>query len=113
MSTPSRGELWLANLAPTRDGVASGPPTPRPVLVLSKDGARAGQGLVIVAPLMKSSLGSEAAVRVEARSLPQASWVRLDAMHAISTARLLRRLGEVRDVEMKEVERRIRSLFGV
>jgi mRNA-degrading endonuclease toxin of MazEF toxin-antitoxin module len=113
MTTPLRGELWLANLAPIPGAVASGPSTHRPVLVLSTSSRRSDQRLIVIAPLTKNSNDSEMAVRVEGSGLPHPSWVRLDAMHAISATRFLRRLGEVRQVQMEEVADRIRSLFSL
>jgi mRNA interferase MazF len=109
---PSRGEIWLANLDPTRGHEQAGS---RPVMIVSSDMFNHGPArLVFVAPLTRTNRGipfhvpvnpPEGGVRVR-------SFILCDTVRSISTDRLSGQpWGVVRAATLAEVEDRLRMLL--
>jgi mRNA interferase MazF len=110
---PSRGEVWFADLQPTRgheqDGV-------RPVLVVSVDLLNHSPGGMAVILPVTSRFRRRAFFRVPVR--PPDGGVRLpsfalcDQVRAVSTDRLERRIGSVSDRVLAVVGATLALLFG-
>lgn len=112
-STPARGEIWLADLDPTRGHEQAGR---RPVLVVSEDPFnRSKAGLVIVLPVTSTLRPIPFRVRLSPPEggLKVESDVLCEAVRSISRDRLLTRLGSVQVESMVVVEDRLKILLGL
>lgn len=113
MTNPSRGEVWLADLDPTRGHEQKGK---RPILVISEDLFNQGPaGLVIVLPLTSTYRGvpSHVPIAPPEVGLKTQSVILCDAIRSIAKERLLRRLGTVSLSILAAVEDRLRILLGL
>ncbi len=113
MASPARGDVWLADLNPTRGHEQAGQ---RPVLVVSEDLFNQGPaGLVIVLPITSTHRGIPTHVPVAPPEggLKNASVILCDSIRSISKVRLSRRLGSVSAAVMVEIEDRIRILLAL
>jgi mRNA interferase MazF len=113
MISPSRGEIWLADLNPTRGHEQAGR---RPALVVSIDGFNSGPaGLVLVLPITSTQRGIlyHVAIAPPEGGLLQKSDILCDAIRSVSKDRLGRRLGAVSPSTMQTVEDRLRILQGL
>lgn len=84
----SRGEIWLADLNPTRDHEQAGR---RPVLVISADAYNRGpSGLVFVLPLTRTDrrIPIHVEVRPPEGGLRDTSYILTDALRSISRERM-------------------------
>jgi mRNA interferase MazF len=100
VTTPRRGEVWLATLDPTLGHEQGGS---RPCVVVSADAYnRLPIGMVIVVPLTTRDRGfaHQPAIASETAGLPSRSFARPEDVRAISTARLGKRFGQVSDDEL-------------
>ena len=111
MTAPGRGEVWLADLQPTRGHEQTGR---RPVLVVSDDLFNRGPaGLVIVLPMTSTIRGVPSHVPVS----PPEGGVRnpteglCEAVRSVSVERLVARWGAVSAPTMAAVEDRLRILL--
>jgi mRNA interferase MazF len=108
---PARGEIWLADLDPTRGREQAGR---RPVLVVSDDVYNRGPaGLVVVLPITSTLRSVALHIRLQPPEggLKVASRVLCDAIRSVSTERLQRRWGIVSGGTMEAVEERLRTLL--
>jgi mRNA interferase MazF len=112
MAGPFRGEIWNADLDPIRGREQAGK---RPVLVVSTDRFNEGPAeLVVVLPITSKAKGIPWHVALAAgggTGLRTASFAMVEAIRCVSRERLAKRLGEVPDATMGEVERRLRILL--
>ena len=111
MSAPGRGEVWLADLKPTRGHDQAGR---RPVLVVSEDLFNRGPaGLVIVLPMTSALRGipSHVLVAPPEAGLKNASAILCEAVRSVSTERLVTLWGAVQGRTMTAVEDRLRILL--
>lgn len=111
MNAPSRGEVWLASLDPTRGHEQAGR---RPVLIVSEDlFNRGAAGLVIALPLSSTFRGVPAHVVVEPPEggLKSTSAILCEAVRSIRTERLIVRWGAVSSATMIQVEDTLRILM--
>ena len=111
MTAPARGEVWVADLDPTRGHEQAGR---RPVLVLSENLFNQGPaGLVIVLPLTSTLRPIPSHVRVSPPDggLKNESAALCEGIRSISKDRLLRRLGAVSSAKMRLVEDVLRILL--
>ncbi len=111
MNPPARGEIWLADMNPTRGHEQAGR---RPVLVISEDIYNRGPaGLVIVLPLTSKWRGVPSHVPIQAPEggLKTASAILCDAIRSISIERLVSRFGAARRQTMEAIEDRLRMLL--
>lgn len=111
MSSAARGEIWLADLHPTRGHEQSGR---RPVLVVSEDLFNRGPvGLVVVLPLTSTirNVPSHVPVSPPEGGVRSPSAVLCEAIRSISTERLILRWGSVRSQTMAAIEDRLRILL--
>jgi mRNA interferase MazF len=108
---PARGEVWLADLNPTRGHAQAGR---RPVLVVSEDLFNRGPaGLVVVLPLTSTLHGVplHVPVRPPEGGLKNESAILCDAVRSVSVERLVARWGAVGRLTMAAVEDRLRILL--
>jgi len=113
MAYPHRGEIWLADLRPTRAREQTGR---RPVLVLSVDFFNAGPAdLVVVLPLTSTQrdIPLHVTVRKGQGGIRNDSVVLCDAIRSVSKERLISRWGVVSKEAMSEVEDRLRILLAL
>jgi len=111
VTSPARGEVWLADLNPTRGHEQAGG---RPVLVLSEDLFNRGPaGLVIVLPMTSTvhPVPFHLPVSPPEAGLKNLTAVLCEAIRSISTDRLIVRWGAVTSRTMTEIEDRLRILL--
>src|SRR5205823_10567561 len=112
MAGPFRGEIWNADLDPTRGREQAGR---RPVLVVSTDGFNAGPAeLVVILPITSKAKGIPWHVRFPAGSdtgLRTESYAMVEAIRCVSRERLSKRLGDAPRAAMAEIEKRVRILL--
>jgi mRNA interferase MazF len=110
---PSRGEIWLVNLNPTKGHEQAGR---RPGLVVSVDAFNHGPaGLVVLLPLTTKAKGIPFHVAVEAAEsgLDERSFIKCEDIRSVSKERLSQPLGRVSPQIMTEVEDRLRILLDL
>jgi len=110
---PRRGEIWLVALGAGRAGE---PGKTRPAIVVSVDELSTGTSaeLIVVVPLSSSQAPS--AIRVElgpSACIDRPSRAICRAIRAVVPSRLLRRLGSVESVTMKEIEAALTLILGL
>jgi mRNA interferase MazF len=111
VSAPGRGEVWLADLNPTRGHEQAGR---RPVLVVSEDLFNRGPaGLVIVLPMTSILRGIPTHVPIAPPEggVKNPSAVLCEAVRSVSIERLVTRWGSVHVRTMAAVEDRLRILL--
>ena len=113
MANPRRGEIWLADLRPTRGREQTGR---RPVLVLSVDVFNYGPSdLIVVLPLTSTLRGIPLHVRIRKGDggTRNDSAILCDAIRCISKDRLISRWGVLSSAAVAEVEDRLRILLDL
>jgi len=109
---PFRGEIWNADLDPTRGREQAGR---RPVLVVSTDRFNEGPAeLIVILPITSQGKGIPWHVPVKASrdaGLTKDSFIMCEAIRCVSRERLAKRLGEIADPALAEVEKRLRILL--
>ena len=113
MANPARGEIWVADLNPTRGHEQAGQ---RPVLVISEDIFNAGPAdLVIVLPITSTYRGvpSHVPIKPPEGGIKNPSVILCEAVRSIAKERLVRRWGKVYGPALAEVEDRLRVLMGL
>jgi mRNA interferase MazF len=111
MSAPARGEVWLADLNPTRGHEQAGR---RPVLVVSEDLFNRGPaGLVVVLPMTSTIRGvpSHVVVAPPEGGVESRSAILCESVRSVSVERLAERWGAVGHPTMAAVEDRLRILL--
>ena len=110
---PSRGEVWIVTLDPTKGREQAGK---RPALVLSVDTFNHGPAdLVVVLPITSKSKGIpfHVPIKVPEGGLKLESLVKCEDVRSISKERLIQRLGAVGPKTIEAVEYRLRVLLGL
>ncbi len=113
MPKPSRGEVWMMDLNPTRGHEQAGT---RPGLVISADAFNAGPaGLVIVLPITAQHKGvrSHVPVTPPEGGLHKQSFIKCEDVRSVALERLGRRLGSIAPATIEAVEFRLRILMGL
>ena len=113
MPEPSRGEVWLVNLDPTKGHEQAGR---RPGLVVSVDLFNHGPaGLVVMLPISKVAKGVPFHIEVSPPEggLKQRSFVKCEDVRSVAKERLLRRYGAVSPHTMDVIEDRLRILLNL
>ena len=110
----SRGEIWVADLDPTRGHEQA---KTRPCIVVSDDRFnRSASGLVVVVPLTTVGRGIPWHVRVtvEDGDVREESFAKTDQVRAVSRDRLIGEpWGRVSPGVMAAIEERLRLLLGL
>ena len=113
MAYPQRGEIWLADLRPTRGREQTGR---RPVLVLSVDFFNAGPAdLIVVLPLTSTQRDIPLHVKVSKGDggTKNDCVILCEAIRSVSKERLISRWGMLSQEVMAEVEDRLRILLDL
>lgn len=111
MADPSRGEIWVVNLNPTRGREQQGT---RPALVLSTDQFNQGLAdLIVVLPITGTARGIPLHIRVDPPEggVKKTSFVKCEDVRSIAKERFGRRWGKVSPATMSQVEDRVRILL--
>jgi mRNA interferase MazF len=111
MKVPSRGEIWLVNLNPTKGHEQAGI---RPALVISVNAFNQGPAdLVVVLPITSKYRGIPFHVKVEPPegNLDKESFIKCEDIRSISKIRLEKLIGEVFKSTLSKVEDRLRILL--
>ena len=111
MKAPTRGEVWLADLNPTRGHEQAGR---RPVLVVSDDLFNIGPaGLIIVLPLTTAvrDIPSHVPVSPPEGGLRSPSAILCEAIRSVAQERLETPWGKVRPQTLARVEDILRILL--
>jgi mRNA interferase MazF len=113
MADPRRGDIWVADLHPTRRREQFGR---RPVLVVSVDLFNSGPAdLIVVLPLTSTIRDIPLHVNLEKGDggVKNRSAILCEAIRSISKGRLLSRWGRVSTAVMAEVEDRLQILLDL
>lgn len=114
MRSPSRGEIWTADLNPTRGHEQAGR---RPVLIVSTDTFNHGPAnLVFVVPLTRTNRGIPFHVPVDPPEggLKTRSYILCDAMRSVAKQRLGKQAwGVVSSQTIAQVEYRLQVLLDL
>jgi mRNA interferase MazF len=104
MANPNRGEVWLVDL-----GYAA---KVRPCLVLSIPAEDEDRALATLVPHTTALRGSRFEVELNIKFLRKGGF---DAQNLVTIphAKLIRRLGKLTDIQLGEVEERIRFWLGL
>ena len=111
MSAPARGEVWLAELNPTRGHEQAGR---RPVLVVSEDLFNRGPaGLVIVLPMTSTmrNVPSHVPLAPPEGGVKNLTAILCEAVRSVAVERLVVRWDAVGRQTMAAVEDRLRILL--
>ena len=110
----SRGEVWMADLSPTRGTEQSGL---RPVLIVQTDRANAHSPHTIIVPfttkIRQKLLPSHVVVPAGEGGLTQDSVALCEQIRVADTGRLGRLLGVLPDVRMDEIDKAIRAILDL
>lgn len=113
MAAPVRGEVWQADLDPTRGHEQAGR---RPCLVVSVDLFNQGPaGLVVVLPITSKAKGIPFHVEIAPpeAGLNMRSYIKCEDIRSIATERLVHRWGTVSAQTFAAVEDRLRILLAL
>ena len=113
MARLSRGDVWLADLNPTKGHEQRGR---RPVLIVSEDDFNQGPaGLVIVLPLTSTQrpIPTQVHLAPPEGGLKNPSAVLCDAIRSISTERLVKYWGRVSEKVLAEIDDRLKILLSL
>jgi mRNA interferase MazF len=113
MPEPSRGEVWLVALSPTRGHEQAGV---RPGLILSVDPFNHGPArLIVVLPLTTVPKGIPFHVEINPpeAGVKARSFVKCEDIRSVAKERLSRPWGRVSRRTLEAVEDRIRILLGL
>lgn len=113
MPDPSRGEIWLVDLNPTRGHEQAGH---RPGLVISVDLFNHGPaGLMVILPLTTRAKGIpfHVAISPPEGGVTQPSFIKCEDVRSVAKERLSRHLGSVSATSIAAVEDRLRILLNL
>ncbi|SRR6266496_2427842 len=113
MIEPSRGDVWLVDLNPTRGREQAGS---RPALIVSVDPFNQGAAeLVIAGPITSRAKDIPTHVQINPPEggLTLPSFIKCEDIRSISKSRLVRRFGLVSTETMSKVEDRLAILLGL
>jgi mRNA interferase MazF len=112
-ASPTRGDVWMIDLDPTRGHERSGR---RPALIVSVDLFNHGPaGLVIVVPVTSRAKGISTHVAIDPPEggLTLRSFAKCEDVRSVSKQRLGQRLGAVKTATLVAVEDRLRIMLGL
>jgi len=113
VSRPNRGELWIAELSPTRGREQHGT---RPVLIVSDDLLNHGPSqLTIVIPLTTRDRGIATHVRIAPPEgqVREVSFAMCEMVRSIDRSRLRSAWGAISSRTLDQVDERLRALLVI
>uniref|UniRef100_A0A7C5V2J1 mRNA interferase n=1 Tax=Caldicellulosiruptor owensensis TaxID=55205 RepID=A0A7C5V2J1_9FIRM len=108
-----RGEIWLVDLNPTRGHEQSGI---RPAVIVSVDEFNSCPAdLVVVVPITSKnkSIPLHVEIQPENSGLTKVSFAKPEDIRSISKERLVKKIGQLPEEKLKELEEKIRILLGL
>ncbi len=111
MARVLRGDIFWADLAPTRGNEQAGL---RPVLVLSHEVFNERSRTVIAVAITSGPprAGFPLTLEIQSARLPKQSWVKISQIRTLSTERLGARLGRLSPEELTQVVDGLNELVG-
>lgn len=113
MNIPTRGEVWIVNLNPTKGHEQAGY---RPGLVISVDTFNHGPaGLAVITPITTKEKGIPFHVPIEPpeAGMSKKIFIKCEDVRSVSTERLSKCLGMVSPETLKAVEDRLKILLDL
>jgi mRNA interferase MazF len=110
---PRQGDVWIADLNPTRGREQSGR---RPVVIVSVERFnQSPAGLVVAVPVSSVDKGIPWHVRIEAGEggLKSTSFAKCDDVRSLSKLRLKKRWGRLDDPSLANIRRMLSRLLGI
>jgi len=110
---PSRGDVWLVDLNPTRGHEIRGM---RPCVIVSVDDFNRGPGeLVVVLPATTTDTGIPFHVRIDPPEggVAKPTFIKTEQPRCISTNRLTKHLGRIRSETLRQIDDRLRILLDL
>ncbi|AEM74705.1 type II toxin-antitoxin system PemK/MazF family toxin [Caldicellulosiruptor acetigenus] len=110
---PTRGEIWLVDLNPTRGHEQSGV---RPAVIISVDEFNSCPAdLVVVVPITSKNknIPMHVEIQPEHSGLAKTSFAKPEDIRSISKERLVKKIGQLPKEKLKEMEEKIRILLGL
>ena len=110
---PSRGDVWLADLNPTRGHEIHGT---RPCLIVSVDDFNQGPGElggVVPATTVETRIPFHVRVDPPEGGVAKPTFIKTEQPRCISTTRLAKPLGRVRPETLLQIEDRLRILLDL
>jgi mRNA interferase MazF len=106
-----RGEIWWADLNPTRGHEQAGI---RPVLVISHDIFNQRSGTVIAIALTSQKPGAPfpLTLEIDSAKLPKRSWAKISQIRTLAVERLTKRLGAISPEETAKVVEGLNEIVG-
>ena len=106
-----RGDIYWANLDPTRGHEQSGM---RPVLILSQDvfNERSGTVIAVAITSQEQRAGFPLTLELSNTKLPKKSWVKISQIRTLSTERLTSKLGKADAEELETVIEGLNEIIG-
>ena len=106
-----RGEIYWANLDPTKGHEQSGQ---RPVLVLSQDVFNERSGVVIAVALTSQPqrAGFPLTFELSSSVLPKRSWVKISQIRTLSVERIGKRIARASPEEIDQVIEGLNEIIG-
>ena len=109
-----RGEIFLANLEPTKGSEQGGT---RPVLIIQNDIGNEYSMTTIIAPItstiMKKEYPTNVLIKKEDSKLIKDSTILLNQIRTIDISRLIKKIGSVDNFTMNGVDRAIKISLGI
>ena len=111
MANILRGEIWWANLNPTRGHERSGI---RPVLIISQDAFNRHSGTVIAIALTSQAPKTKFPLTflIESVSLPKQSWVKISQIRTLSVDRLGDKISQIDPEELAVIISGLNEIVG-
>jgi mRNA interferase MazF len=111
MATILRGEIYWADLNPTRGHEQSGI---RPVLVISNDifNERSGTVIALALTSQPQKAGFPLTYELASPELPKRSWVKISQIRTLSVFRLKEKLGQIHPEQLDEIVEGLNEIIG-
>ena len=106
MSVPSRGDVYIVSLEPTRGQEIR---KTRPCVIVSPDELNARLGTFLIAPMTTG--GHAYPFRIPCKFQGTRGYVVLDQIRAVDGRRLIRRLGQLEAVTLYAILATLRDMF--
>ncbi|MCX7012223.1 MAG: type II toxin-antitoxin system PemK/MazF family toxin [Candidatus Sumerlaeota bacterium] len=106
-----RGEIWWADLNPTRGREQAGL---RPVLVLSEDvfNERSGTAIAIAITSQPQRASFPLTLELKSEQLPKQSWVKMGQIRTLAVERFTKRIGRASAEELALVVEGLNEIIG-
>ncbi|TVR64330.1 MAG: type II toxin-antitoxin system PemK/MazF family toxin [Candidatus Competibacteraceae bacterium] len=106
-----RGEIWWADLNPTRGHEQAGL---RPVVVVSQDifNERSGTVIAMAMTSQPQRAGFPLTLELDGAQLPKRSWVKISQVRTLAVERLTRRIGTLTPEDMSRLVEGLNEIVG-